>query len=274
MLTIGDFSRATRITVKALRLYHDEGIIVPDRIDPVTGYRLYGETAWARAREVCLLRDLGFSHRELREILDECADDGDLAGHLSRRLASLDREIASLRGARDRIRVFLETGRGKDERVGGADDARARGVREIELADAIVCSIRFRGAYADVGERFQTLYRKAARVICGCPFSLYHDSDFREGDADIEAAVPVRRVIEADGVECRTLPGGRALSILHYGPYDRIGEAYRVVLGEAESRDLKTLSPTRESYRKGPGMIFPRDPKKFVTEIVIPFERA
>lgn len=270
MLTIGDFSRTTRITVKALRLYHDEGIIVPDRIDPVTGYRLYGDVAWARAREVCLLRDLGFSHREVREILEECGDDHDLGSHLSRRLASLDREIASMREARDRIRVFLETERDSGGKAGAPPDG---AVREITLEPALVCSIRYRGSYVDVGERFQTLYKKAGRVIAGCPFSLYHDSEYRDGDADIEAAVPVKRAIESDGVECRTLPGGPALSVVHAGPYERIGEAYRAILGVLGERGLSALSPTRELYLKGPGMIFPRDPKKFLTEIRIPFAR-
>ena len=30
MLSIGEFSRVTRLTVKALRLYHEKGLLVPD----------------------------------------------------------------------------------------------------------------------------------------------------------------------------------------------------------------------------------------------------
>ncbi|MBU1079193.1 MAG: MerR family transcriptional regulator, partial [Spirochaetes bacterium] len=64
---MGEFSAATRLTVKALRLYHDEGILVPERIDPFSGYRYYGDASWKRARSVSLLRELGFSHRELKD---------------------------------------------------------------------------------------------------------------------------------------------------------------------------------------------------------------
>lgn len=48
MLTMGEFSAATRLTVKALRLYHDEGILVPERIDPMSGYRALFEAMIAR----------------------------------------------------------------------------------------------------------------------------------------------------------------------------------------------------------------------------------
>jgi hypothetical protein len=41
LLTIGDFSRMTYISVKALRHYHELGLLEPARIDPTTGYRSY-----------------------------------------------------------------------------------------------------------------------------------------------------------------------------------------------------------------------------------------
>ena len=38
LLTIGDFSRMTFLTVKALRHYHDVGLLEPARTDPSSGY--------------------------------------------------------------------------------------------------------------------------------------------------------------------------------------------------------------------------------------------
>src|SRR5690242_9093440 len=40
-LTIGDFSRATHMTVKTLRHYHEIGLLQPADVDPQTGYRRY-----------------------------------------------------------------------------------------------------------------------------------------------------------------------------------------------------------------------------------------
>jgi hypothetical protein len=36
---IGDFSRATHLTVKTLRHYHETGLLEPAHIDPQTGCR-------------------------------------------------------------------------------------------------------------------------------------------------------------------------------------------------------------------------------------------
>ena len=44
LMAIGTFSRASMLSVKALRAYHEAGILVPARIDPATGYRSYHAT--------------------------------------------------------------------------------------------------------------------------------------------------------------------------------------------------------------------------------------
>ena len=48
LLTIGDFSRMTFLTVKALRHYHDVGLLEPARTDPSSGYRYYRPEQVAR----------------------------------------------------------------------------------------------------------------------------------------------------------------------------------------------------------------------------------
>ena len=40
-LSIGDFSRATHLSIKTLRHYHDRGLLAPSEVDPDTGYRRY-----------------------------------------------------------------------------------------------------------------------------------------------------------------------------------------------------------------------------------------
>jgi DNA-binding transcriptional MerR regulator len=41
LLRIGGFARASWLSVKALRAYHEIGLLVPADVDPRTGYRLY-----------------------------------------------------------------------------------------------------------------------------------------------------------------------------------------------------------------------------------------
>jgi len=49
MLSIGEFSKVTKLTIKALRLYHRKGILVPDEIDFESSYRYYKSDAVEKA---------------------------------------------------------------------------------------------------------------------------------------------------------------------------------------------------------------------------------
>ena len=57
-LTIGQFSRRSLLSPKALRLYDRQGLLVPAEVDPETGYRHYRESQLADARLIARLRKL------------------------------------------------------------------------------------------------------------------------------------------------------------------------------------------------------------------------
>lgn len=69
LFSIGEFSRVTGLTVKALRFYHEEEVLVPAEVDPASGYRYYTAGQVETARAVKLLRELEFPVKEIREIL-------------------------------------------------------------------------------------------------------------------------------------------------------------------------------------------------------------
>lgn len=265
MLTIGEFSASTRLTIKTLRMYHEEGIIVPDKTDFVTGYRYYGEKSWLRAQEVKLLRDLGFSHKELKEILLECSEDEDLGTFLERRLKTVETEIVRLREMQGRILLHLATGK----EIQMKQD---REIKDKVIAEIIVCGIRYKGRYDEIGKYYTPLFKKVGRYVSGPPMAFYYDCEYHENDADIEAAVVVKKEVVMAGIECRKIPETKVLSILHYGSYETIGDSYKLLFDALTTRGLKSHIPSRELYLKGPGMIFPRDSKNFVTEIQIPVE--
>ena len=41
MLKIGDFSKMSKVTIKALRYYEKEGLLIPKYVDKFNGYRYY-----------------------------------------------------------------------------------------------------------------------------------------------------------------------------------------------------------------------------------------
>ena len=57
-LAIGDFSRATHLSVKTLRHYHRIGLLEPADVDPDTGYRRYTTEQIPTAQVIRRFRDL------------------------------------------------------------------------------------------------------------------------------------------------------------------------------------------------------------------------
>lgn len=55
----------------------------------------------------------------------------------------------------------------------------------------------------------------------------------------------------------------------HIGPYDCLGSSYRQLFEARSEGNLQALLPSRELYLKGPGMILPRKPEKYITEIQV-----
>src|SRR5438270_1716444 len=102
-LSIGDFSRMTYLSVKALRHYHDIGVLEPAEIDPASGYRFYLPSQVGLAQMIRRLRDLGMPLEEVRTILqapDPDTRDKTLVAHLQRmeeQLAQTQQTVASLR---------------------------------------------------------------------------------------------------------------------------------------------------------------------------------
>lgn len=75
LMMIGNFARATGLTASALRFYADAGVLEPDDVDTVSGYRLYGRHQIDSAVMIRRLRDLGMPLARVREVLSGPASD-------------------------------------------------------------------------------------------------------------------------------------------------------------------------------------------------------
>src|SRR6185295_2222954 len=69
LLSIGMFSRRSRLSMKALRLYDRRGLLTPADVDPDTGYRRYRESQLAIARLIVMLRRLNMPLAQVAEVV-------------------------------------------------------------------------------------------------------------------------------------------------------------------------------------------------------------
>jgi DNA-binding transcriptional MerR regulator len=266
LFSIGEFSRITGITVKALRFYHDERLLVPTLIDPQTGYRYYADSLIERARVITYLRGLEFPLDQIREILKDASDDQRLLAAMEKHKAGIEARIRELRGVVRSLDQFIT----EQREVKAMSANPANDVTEKSVAPMLVAGVRMKGRYSDCGKGFAKIGRSFGRRINGPAMLLHYDTEYKEDDADFEACMPVKQSKSVDGVDVRQLPGCTCVCLTHHGPYDQMGPSYEKVIKYVKDRGYSIVSPTREVYLKGPGMIFKGNPRKYVTEIQIP----
>ncbi|XVQ06252.1 MerR family transcriptional regulator [Spirillospora sp. CA-255316] len=101
-LTIGELANRTGVATSALRYWEELGLLpVPAR---VSGQRRYPPSVVQRVGVVLLLRDVGFTLREVKAFIASRPSAGDDRRKLhERKLAELDRRIAQAQAARNAI---------------------------------------------------------------------------------------------------------------------------------------------------------------------------
>ena len=111
-LTIGKVANRAGIGVETVRFYEREGLIAEPPRDESSGYRHYPEDTIVRLRFVKKAKDLGFSLKEIRELLSlnvkrsgSCAD---VRSRATDKIEDIDLKIAVLRAMRGALMGLVE----------------------------------------------------------------------------------------------------------------------------------------------------------------------
>ena len=264
LYSIGEFSRATGLTIKTLRFYHDQDVLIPTHIDAGNGYRYYDATQVETARVIFRLRELDFTVKQVAEIVFACSDESDILAVLENRLREIADQMQHLRKIRDRVKSIVTSERESLKIM-------SQSSYEIEVKTVpptLIAGVRMRGQYSDCGKAFGIIGRHFGRKICGKAMMLCYDTEFKERDADFEPCMPIRNGVSKKDVDVREIPGGRCVTLVHLGAYSTLTRSYDRVLQYVKEHQLAVACvPSREVYLKGPGMIFKGDPNKYLTEI-------
>lgn len=252
MYKIGQFSRITKVTVKALRFYEEEGLLEPCFIDAINNYRYYSTDQLPRAFKIVALRQCGFSIPEIRQIIA-----GKNIGALfSERKQALEKQAIDTVQQLASINHYIDS-LGKENDMG----------HEIvvkELPRVLVYSKRMiAAAYDEYFDIFPRLGEELAVVnpelkcVDDPPycFIMYHDGEYKDHDIDIEFCEAVTGKGNGktpDGVVFKTIERvPQAACVLHKGPYARLPEAYSAVFKWIEDNHYIPSDCPRESYIDG-----------------------
>ena len=261
--SIGEFSKITGLSIKALRLYHDKGLLIPESVDEHSSYRSYSAENLTRARAIARLKAMLVPLETIGEILACYDEESEVLAFFTHHRDEIAARVAAMRG----IVATLDAIIAEEQEVRIMLEQYEFDVEEKTVDTLLVASIRWKGKYSDCGKAFSKLYGQLGRYVCGKPMDLLYDEGYKEDDADVETALPVRKGKPAEGITIRELPGGKAISLIHKGPYGQIGRAYEKLTNYAKQHNLDCSLPARQVYLKGPGLIF-KNPKNYLTEVL------
>lgn len=270
LMTIGDFSRAVRLSAKALRFYHRAGVLAPAVVDEQNGYRLYAPEQIADAQIVRTLRGLDLPVESIRVVMSESNVHarGEL---LAEHLALMEQKLDETRAAVQALRSMLEEPSAPIE------------ITHRSIPETRVVALRETIALPDLGRWFRrsvtALRGIAARTDpssvgpIGGAWSTELFAD-EHGEATLflttHAGFDERIIADADGLSILDLPAVELAVAVHDGPDETVPRVY-AALGEYVARhELGTEAPVRETYLSG----FPGIDHRSVTEIGWPIFRV
>ncbi|GED09297.1 MerR family transcriptional regulator [Cellulosimicrobium cellulans] len=191
-LTSGEMVRASGLSIKALRLYDANGLLVPAGVDPRTGYRAYAPEQVERARALALLRRIDVPLARVPEVLD--ADPRDVRDVLLGWWDEQQQALAEQRATAEELARRLAVRRGDAE------------VRWREVPACTVATITSSTTQADLVPTFSAdlltirAHLAAAGAEAGAAhWVIYHSPVGRDVPGRVEACVPYRGAVVPAG---------------------------------------------------------------------------
>jgi len=266
VLKIGEFSALAQVSIRTLRHYDEVGLLKPTHVEAQTGYRYYSVSQLPRLHRVLALRDLGFPLDRIGDTLEEGVSADALRGMLLLRVEQekqVNEETERLNRLKALIHLIDKEGRISSDVI----------MKEVE--PQWIVSLRENiPAYRVVGQLIGRLYGLLGPLGGeGMGVGLLHDPEYKEQDVDVEAGVYVKYRVEAQApLRCYQLPAVTVASVVHHGPFNRIGEAYTDLLRWIEANHYYPGDPTRELFLHV-SQPASRDDRSNVTEIQVPVRK-
>ncbi|HEY6481459.1 MAG TPA: helix-turn-helix domain-containing protein [Streptosporangiaceae bacterium] len=185
LLSIGEFARLSRLSAKALRRYDELDLLVPQRVDPDSGYRWYGPGQLEQARLIAALRRIGVPLAEVRPLLG--LDRAAVAQRVTAWWAGAEAEHAA---RRDLAGYLVDRLNGKETVM---YEVATRDVPERRLL-CLKRNVDEAGAWA-LGKEFVAIMQSRplprAPGEAGWAFAIYHGEVSQDSDGPVEWCRPV-----------------------------------------------------------------------------------
>ena len=254
MFTIGDFAKLGRVSVRMLRHYDAIGLLRPATVDQSSSYRFYRAEQLHRLYRIVVLKDLGFTLQQVRDILDDKITSEELGAMLRLRQAQLQTQLAAdltrLRAVESRLRILEREG------LMPTEDVVLKQVAPLRIAElsGVAGSYGPEDISATIGPLYMSLGEDlhTAGVTPVGPAIAYYEPESPETSDGVvvHAGMPVTvdpneryrfKVVDLPAIE-------QAATIVHRGPMDDVMPSLSQLADWIEENGYRPLGYHREVY--------------------------
>ncbi|ABW20304.1 transcriptional regulator, MerR family [Alkaliphilus oremlandii OhILAs] len=271
MFKIGMFSQLVRVSPRMLRHYEKCGLFYPAEIDKINGYRLYSSSQIPLILRIVALRDMGFSIQEIGDILDNFEEQDNTRKIFQEKSKAIQESISNEMKKMDLLNKMYERIEKGNYTITCGEvilktipSIQVLSLRET-ISDYSYQEALWEKMYAYIGNN--DLYT----IIENDVIVIYHDTEYKEQDIDIEIAVPVKELRKStDQFIFKELePIALAASVICEGSYDKtLPEGETMLAKWIEDNGYEIVGSERAYGLCHPGN--EQDPDKYQTEIQFP----
>lgn len=264
MLKIGDFSKLSLTTIKALRYYEKEGLLVPAYVDIDNGYRFYETYQLEDISKIKFLRQIGLSIEEIKKF----SNGAQLKNLLISKKKELEKQLVNTSYQLKTINYIMEEKYMKYQALIKTLPACIVYYEERKLRD-------YSEITALVLESAEECLRLNPTLECLKPdycFCEYLEGEYKKKDILTRYSQAVtRKGVENDRIHFKDLDAVEAICIYHKGSFSKIGDAYSFIINFAKENGYEMNGLVREVYIDG---VWNKDDEDdYLTEIQIPIKK-
>ena len=243
LVSIGDFSRMTHLSVKALRHYHDVGLLEPASVDAQSGYRSYDIAQVSLAQVIRRFRDLGMPVEHVKAVLsapDLAERNALIVDHLKRmesQLADVQSTVASLRA------LLAPAASSVAVEYRSVPRMRAAAITKVVKRDEL--SPWWDNAFVEIYD----VLRAAGVRSAGPAGGVYPTELFADEIGEVVVFVPIDGALEPAGeVRVVELPAVELAVAVHHGALRDADRTYGPLGAHVAERAIGIEGPIRERY--------------------------
>lgn len=264
MYKIGEFSAISKTTIKALRYYEKEKLLIPSFIDSITGYRYYETDQLMELSKIISLRQIGLSIKDIKKILNG----SDMKELILKRKNEIENNLSLYQIELSKINYLL-----KGENM----------EKEIIFKELPSYTVYYKeGIIKDFPSITEFILGSADECLKANPnmkcispdycYVCYPDWEYKEKNIKVRYAQAVEeKGIETDIIKFETLKPVLAACLYHKGPYDTLRSSYSYIMKYLEDNGYEIIENPRERYIDG--MWNKDNEEDWLTEIEVPVKK-